>query len=583
MKELISNLNIVLNLHNRLKLVSIIFLGLLVSILEMIGIGIIPIYLGFILEPDKINNFLYFHSLKNLVNSTSIKNLFIYISIIIIIFFIIKNLIIFYLNIFQANFFKNLNISNSKKLFELYIKSPILDIKNINSSIAQRNITGEVFRASKFIEAIISIIRELFIVIALLILLLIVDLKSTLIVLFLLMIFSIVYQNLIKSKIIKISKKAQKESGQINKIIFHTFGAIKTTKILNKEQYFINNFNYSIKNIENQNFWMAILSKLPKLILEVFAVLTIITIVFFLYTTSSNNLGQSLAFLVLLGAAFVKLFPSISAINNYSTNLRSTSISFNLLINEIKKYSLFNKSLTLKTIKDVSDNDSKVEFKKEILLKNIFFKYPGSQKYILENISLNIKNNNIIGIFGRSGSGKSTLLDLITYLIEPSKGEIIIDGKTLKDGKNWQKNIGYITQDTYLLDQSIKNNIAFGEKDEDIDMNKVKKAISLSQLQEFVDNLPDGIESLIGEKGSKISGGQVQRIAIARALYRKNGLIILDESTNSLDQTTENYFLDDLVKLKKICTIIIVSHKIETLKICDQKYEIKDKTIIKHT
>ena len=230
MKEVISNLNIVLNLRNRLKLVSIIFLGLLVSILEMIGIGIIPIYLGFILEPDKINNFLYFHSLKNLVNSISIKNLFINISIIIIIFFIIKNLIIFYLNIFQANFFKNLNISNSKKLFELYIKSPILDIKNINSSIAQRNITGEVFRASKFIEAIISIIRELFIVIALLILLLIVDLKSTFIVLFLLLIFSIVYQNLIKLKIIKISKKAQKESGQINKIIFHTFGAIKNYK-----------------------------------------------------------------------------------------------------------------------------------------------------------------------------------------------------------------------------------------------------------------------------------------------------------------------------------------------------------------
>ena len=329
---------------------------------------------------------------------------------------------------------------------------------------------------------------------------------------------------------------------------------------------------------------MAILSKLPKLILEVFAVLTIITIVFFLlYTTNSDNLSQSLAFLVLLGVAFVKLFPSISAINNYSTNLRSSSISFNLLIHEIKKYSLFNDKLILKTKENISNNDNKVEFKKEILLKKIFFKYPESQKYILENISLSIKNNNIIGIFGRSGSGKSTLLDLITYLIEPSKGEIIIDGKTLKDGKNWQKNIGYITHDTYLLDQSIKNNIAFGEKDEDIDMIKVRKAISLSQLQEFVDNLPNGIESLIGEKGSKISGGQVQRIAIARALYRKNGLIILDESTNSLDQTTENYFLDDLVKLKKICTIIIVSHKIETLKICDQKYEIKDKTIIKHT
>ena len=193
MREMFSNLSVFLGHNNRLKLIIIVFLGLLVSILEMLGIGIIPIYLSFIIEPEKIYNFLYFDYLKDLVQSISTKNLLIYLSILIIIFFIIKNLVIFYLNLFQANYFRNLNINNSKKLFELYISSSILDIKNINSAIAQRNITLEANKASKFIDAIILIIRETFIVISLLVLLLVVNLKSTLIVLSLLLLFSFIF------------------------------------------------------------------------------------------------------------------------------------------------------------------------------------------------------------------------------------------------------------------------------------------------------------------------------------------------------------------------------------------------------
>ena len=577
MTDLLSKINILLNFENKLKLFIITIIGLFVSILEMIGIGIVPIYLGFILEPESIYNFSYLQDLSFLLKPISSTNLIILVSLTLIIFFVFKNIIIFYLNLLQANFFKNLNIFNSKKLFEFYIKSPILNIKNINSAIAQRNITGETIRASKFIEALISILRESFIIISLLTLLLFVDFKSTLIVLILLGGFSLIFQNLIKSKIINKSRKAQQESGQINKIIFHALGAIKTTKILNKEHHFINNFNSSIAHVENLNFWVSLWGKLPKLVLEIFAIVSIVSIVIFLvYYNNVNNLNESLGFLILLGAAFVKLFPSISAINSFSTTLRSSKISFNLIIEEFQKY---NKISYKNYEQNFYNLNNKINFKKQLTLENIFFKYPDSENYILNDVSLNINSNSIVGIFGRSGAGKSTLLDIISSLIKPTKGKIFVDGKMINDTKSWQKNIGYITQDTYLLDQSIKNNIAFGEKDKEIKMDRINKAISLSQLKEFVDMLPNGLETIIGEKGSKISGGQIQRIAIARSLYRDNGLIILDESTNSLDQTTERNFLDDLVKLKKICTIIIVSHKINTLKICDRVYEIKNSKI----
>ncbi len=578
MKDLLLKINILLNFENKLKLFNITIIGLFVSILEMIGIGIVPIYLGFILEPESIFNFPFLRDLGSLLRPISSTNLIILVSLTLIIFFVFKNIIIFYLNLLQANFFKNLNIFNSKKLFEFYIKSPILNIKNINSAIAQRNITGETVRASRFIEALISILREAFIIISLLTLLLFVDFKSTLIVFILLGGFSLIFQNLIKSKIINKSRKAQQESGQINKIIFHALGAIKTTKILNKEYHFINNFNSSIAHVENLNFWVSLWGKLPKLVLEIFAIVSIVSIVIFLvYYNNVNNLNESLGFLILLGAAFVKLFPSISAINSFSTTLRSSKISFNLIIDEFQKYNKISNKKNYEQNLDYSNN--KINFKKQLTLENIFFKYPDSENYILNDVSLNINSNSIVGIFGRSGAGKSTLLDIITSLIKPTKGKIFVDGEMINDTRSWQKNIGYITQDTYLLDQSIKNNIAFGEKDKDIKMDRIKKAISLSQLKEFVDMLPNGLETIIGEKGSKISGGQIQRIAMARSLYRDNGLIILDESTNSLDQTTERNFLDDLVKLKKICTIIIVSHKINTLKICDKVYEIKNSKI----
>jgi ABC-type bacteriocin/lantibiotic exporter with double-glycine peptidase domain len=451
----------------------------------------------------------------------------------------------------------------------------LLNIKNINTAFAQRNITGETVRAGKFIEALLSTLREILIVITLIILLLVVDYKSTLIVLIILGVFSLVFQNLIKSSIIKKSTKAQYESGQANKIIFHAFGAIKTIKILNKENFFLNRFNSSINDVYNLNFWISLLSKIPKLVLEIFAVFTIVVIVIFLiYSNNYDDLNQSIGFLVLLGAATIKLFPSISAINSFSTTIRSSSVSFNFIINEFSKYKYNNedKILNAKIVKI----DEKIDFQNELYLNNITFKYPETNNLVLNEASLKIKSKNIIGILGRSGSGKSTLLDLISLLITPEKGDIRVDGKIISDVKKWQNNIGYITQDTYLLDESIKDNIAFGEEKKTLNEDRLKKAIEFSQLKDFVNSLQNGVETIIGEKGSKISGGQIQRIAIARSLYRNNGLLILDESTNSLDLITENNFLKDLKKLKEICTIIIVSHKLDTLKICDHVFEIKN-------
>ena len=201
---------------------------------------------------------------------------------------------------------------------------------------------------------------------------------------------------------------------------------------------------------------------------------------------------------------------------------------------------------------------------------------------IFDKVSLSINSGHIIGILGESGSGKSTFLDLLSGLIKPVNGKICVDGIDINlNLKDWQKNIGYITQNTFLMHGSVKENIAFGIEDINIDKKNLLNAIELSQLKNFIEKLPDGVNTDIFYNSSNISGGQAQRIAIARALYRKNKILILDESTNSLDLQTERKFLGDLIKLKNICSIILVSHKLETLSICDQIYELKNKKLVK--
>jgi ABC-type bacteriocin/lantibiotic exporter with double-glycine peptidase domain len=223
-------------------------------------------------------------------------------------------------------------------------------------------------------------------------------------------------------------------------------------------------------------------------------------------------------------------------------------------------------------------------FKNHIKFENLSFKYKNTQKFIFKNLNLILKKNSMIGILGPSGSGKTTFVNLITGLIKPCDGKILIDDKQdiNNDIFSWQSKIGYVPQSIFLFDGTIEENVSFGSDTENIDQVKLLNAIKLSQLDKFINEQKDGLKTLIGENGAKISGGQIQRIGIARSLYRNNEILILDESTNSLDEETEKKFFKSLINLKGNRTIIIISHNKENLKNCDKIYNIKDQTIFEN-
>ena len=313
------------------------------------------------------------------------------------------------------------------------------------------------------------------------------------------------------------------------------------------------------------------INEAPRFLIELFFLITL-TIIITLNVSDTEGINTILPLLVVYLAAGLRLLPGFVKLNGYLQQIESCKPSLNLIHQE-----LLDQDQDLKLNNDY--NNSKAKDKStlgDITFQNISFSF--GEKEIFKNFNLEIKKKNILGIYGESGSGKSTLINILLGLLEPKKGKILSDGLDIKNYlSEWQKSIGYVSQNIFLLDTSLKENIAFGVAKEKIDYDQLKKVIKYTNLSDFVKDLDDGIDTNIGEKGSKISGGQIQRVAIARELYRNPSVLILDEATTGLDYENEKQILDSINKLRSKMTIIIISHNKSTLSVCDKLLDLKKK------
>ena len=340
------------------------------------------------------------------------------------------------------------------------------------------------------------------------------------------------------------------------------FGGIRDIKILNKEKYFIDKFSFHDSLSAKATFLHNFLATLPKLIIEW---LLILTIVFFIGIVAFNDDNYSYLITTLgifLAAAF-RLMPSVTRLLNAFQGINFYRNVVKTLKNEILSYDKKNFSIK-KSKEDLS-------FNKIIKINNLSFRYPDKEKNILTNINFEINKKEKIGIMGESGSGKTTLINMILGLLQPNTGNIEVDGKEINlNLPKWHSYIGYVPQSTYLIDGSIKNNIAFGENDEIIKKENIYNSIKNAGLEKFVKGLKNGIDTNTGELGEKISGGERQRLGIARSLYRNPSLLILDEFTSSLDNENEQMILNEIFEKISNITIVLVSHRETTLRKCSR-------------
>jgi ATP-binding cassette, subfamily B, bacterial PglK len=342
---------------------------------------------------------------------------------------------------------------------------------------------------------------------------------------------------------------------------------------MNRQNWFVVKFQKSMKLLSKTEIFRETISQSVRPIMESIAVIGMLFIVLFLLQ-QGHSIGILASILALFALAIQRLLPAINSIVGEYNKLRYHVYSVKPVYEDIinfRKYSKENKK----------ENIEKTTLKDKIELKNISYTYPESKEEVLKNISLSIPKEKAVGFVGATGSGKTTLIDLILGLLEPTKGNILVDGKDIRNNlKAWHKNIGYIPQFIYLSDDTIANNIAFGLTEKEIDQEKLKEAIEASQLDEFVKRLPNGLDTFIGERGIRLSGGQRQRVGIARALYNNPEILVMDEATSSLDNITEKFVIQAIENLKKERTVIIIAHRLTTVKNCDKLYLIKDGRII---
>ena len=463
---------------------------------------------------------------------------------------------------FQHSFSTNLAFNLSDRLFKNYMLQNYDFYLKRNSTDLLKNINNEIARfTSTFVGSLIVVLSELLIALTIGIFLILISPLAFFIIIISFIIMTIIFNLLTRNLVKKWSVNRNIHQKLFLKNIQQGFRNIKDIIILGKEFHFINYVKNHLKDFFKIEKKLNFLLSVPRQLLEFSAMSAVIALIgIFLHK------GYEFQFIIVTAGLYVaaglKLMPSVNRIISSFISMRYSYISLNIIYKELRIKN--NKPKNYEKIK------SKTKFEKDINFKNVYFKYPEKIEYVLNKVNIKIKSNNIIGLVGESGSGKTTFIDILSGLLRPTKGQILIDGKSISGKeRSWQNNIGYIPQLIFLTDDTIKNNIAFGEKKENIDNQKINKVLLISSLIKFIKNLPLKLNYKVGEYGNRISGGQRQRIGIARALYNNPKVLIMDEATSALDLKTEKEIMKSIYLMKGKKTILISSHNKNILNKCD--------------
>jgi ABC-type multidrug transport system fused ATPase/permease subunit len=546
-----------------LKLSVLIVIGM---IFEIAGLGLILPTISTISDPQSLYKI---PSLRNILerfgNPTS-EALIIAGMLGLTIFYVFKTIYLTFLNWKQATFSSKFTAHISKRLYNGYLNMPYYNHLEKNSSILIRNIQNEVSIFTTLSQNIIFLTSEISVIIGIIILLITIEPLGALLTIILLTLIIFFFYKISRKKIRIWGEERQYFSGIISQNLMQGLGGIKDIKLIGKEDYFLNEYNQINNKIANINSKINTIDQLPRLLLEFIAVAALASLITIMVLLN-NSITSIIPVLGIFVAAAFRMIPSINKIMYASQRLVYSMPVIDLLYNEFLQ---FNKFTIKRTIHE------NIEFNNSISLSNLSFRYKDSNNYVFENINLNITIGQSIGIIGESGSGKSTLIDILLGLLTPISGKFFVDNTEINENNisGWQNIVAYVPQTIYLTDDTLRNNIAFGLSEDEIDDNLVMDAIINAQLNDLLTTLPEGIKTKLGERGVRLSGGQRQRIGIARALYRNTKILVFDEATSALDTNTENEVMRAINNLRGYKTLILVAHRLSTLSNCDNIYKL---------
>ena len=569
----IKQMNYLLDSNQKVRFSFLSLLMLIGMIFEIAGISLLIPALGTVMDSNLKENYPFLIPIIEFIGDPPQQQLAIYAMLAIVIFYFIKAIYLTFLSKIQSVFVYDLKKSIAQKLFDGYLNQDYSYHITHNSSHLIRNVTTEV---NHFIDGgikqMLFLIVETLVIIGILSLLIIIEPLSSFFILIVLGGASYLFFYFTKSRIYKWGLARQHHEGKKIQHFQQSLTGIKEVKLFGKEQYFTDSFyidNSGETNVESKQFFLTLV---PRIFLETLAVFIIIILIVSLLI-QGNSSETVIPILGVFAAAAFRTLPSVTRVLHAIQSLRYSVPITDLLI---KEYKDFSKADDKKIIR----KNEPINFKSLFKLNNITYKYDNSSNPAINNLTLEIKKGEAIGFIGESGAGKSTLVDILMGLLEPQDGYLSIDGIKIEDTSSWKNKIGYVPQSIYLIDDTLEKNIAFGIKDEDIDREKVLKAIKDAQLDSVLKSDKEGLDMILGERGIRLSGGQIQRVGIARALYGDPEVIVLDEASSALDSETEKEIIKSINLLSGKKTIIMIAHRTSTLSGCNKIYKLSNGTIV---
>ena len=581
MRKIFQKMMVLLDARQKRQMVGIVILMLIGGVLESGGISLIAPVMEIVLQPEAVDQKPYLHFLYTFFHLRSTEQLAGLIMVALVLVFVIKNIFLYFMNVVQLRFVYTNQFATSRRMMINFMKRPYEYYLNADTSVIQRNITSDVNNMYGLILSVLQLTSEVIVFVCLVVILLSQDAQMTIFIAGLLIVVLMIIKYVIKPVMQRAGRENQDYYSGLYKWIEESVTGIKEIKIAGRENYFINGYADCGAGYVNAVQKYNLYNSTPRLLIETVAIAGMIGYMLFLMQTgvSIRQVAPSLSVLALAAA---RLLPSANRINTYTTSIAYFEPFF-MNVSDHLQAEIHDEDMTYdEHVYRRRETVEKLPLHREISLENISYKYPNTNVYILKEANLKIPVGKSVGIVGTSGAGKTTIVDVMLGLLAPAEGRILADGVEVRAHyKEWLKNIGYIPQTIFMLDSTIRKNVAFGVPDDEIEEERVWAALKEAQLDTYIRSLPDGLDTSIGERGIRLSGGQRQRIGSARALYEDPEVMVLDEATSALDGETEAAIMESINRLHGKKTLVIIAHRLTTIEKCDLVYRVGEQKAVR--
>ena len=565
---MLKKLNFIFSRSDKAKIALLLLIVVVGSFLELLAVSVFSPFIDVAMNPETMSDSTFFVIVQRLIPCRDNEQLLMIMAMIIVGIYVIKNIYVIAQKnaIYRFSYRIQRNISTS--LLKAYMREPYTFHLNKNISVLQRSMQEDTDQFTKGIIHIMEMLAEVCVCVTIAAYLFIVSPSIMVMIAGLLIMCLAVFTLISKKYSSEWGRRGQAYKAKIYQWMNQSLGGIKEIKVLNREKSFVDKYDFYFGKYVRVLRYNRLIGAVPKHIIELVSMSGLMLAVVIKIRWGHGSIEEFIPQLAVFAVAAFRLLPSVGKINEHLAAVLYAKPSLDLIYHDL---------LEIKEQKKVEEkNDEAWSFGNKIEVKSVSYRYPDGEANVIEDASFTIERGKTIAFVGASGAGKSTMIDILLGLLEPQKGEIYADGMKVSEHLPiWQKNIGYIPQVIYLSDDSIRNNVAFGIAEGEVDEEAVRRALMQAQLWDFVNSLPDGLDTFVGDRGVRLSGGQRQRIGIARALYHNPEILVLDEATSALDNETENAVMEAIEELQGQKTILIIAHRLTTIRNADMVFEVE--------